>query len=62
MMSCSTSGAPIPMRSRNLRDAGVLTRGVDDELGGHHVQLAVAVHRDADDAVAAAVVDEVAHL
>ena len=63
MMSCSTSGAPIPMRSRNSGSAGVLTRGVDDEFGRHHVKpTAVLLTATPMTLLAAAVEDEVGDL
>ncbi len=55
-------GGPDPDAFQELRDAGVLTRGVHHELGRHHIQFVVAVHRDTDDGVATTVVDEVTHL
>ena len=41
----------------------VLSRRINDEFGWHHIEfVTVAGHRDADDGVVAAVIDEVGHL
>lgn len=45
---------------QEIRDPGVLAGCVDDEFGGHHLEIAVLADGNPDDRVVGAIVDQVA--